>query len=138
MCADLNAAKLGGYSADSFRIVRDQGTVWPGNTYALVIPHYTSWMLELACGRPGAGGVCTVTGFENDHSIGVVYSAYNGDGTTTFTGAEGAESSTATLVTFGSSPSIYTVECPGEILGDNNVILRVPSGAYELRYRLVY
>jgi len=82
--------------------------------------------------------VCTVTGFENDYQIGVVYSAYNGDGTTTFSGGEGAESSSVTLVTFGSGSSVYTVECPDESLGDHNLVLRAPTGSEELRYRLIY
>ncbi len=138
VCTNLNADKLGGYSAGSFRIVRDQGTVWAGDTYIIVIPHYTSWTLELASGDPVAGGVCTVTGFENDYQISVVYSAYNGDGTTTFSGGEGAESSSATLVTFGSGSSVYTVECPDESLGDHNLILRAPAGSEELRYSLIY
>ena len=138
VCDNLNAAKLDGYSVGVFRIVRDQGTLWANNAYVMVIPHYTSWTLELASGQPMSGGVCTVTGFENDYTIGVVYSAYNGDGTTAFSGGEATESSTSTLVTFGSGSSIYTVECPGEALGDHNIILRAPSGAHELTYRLIY
>lgn len=127
-----------GNDLGSLHCVRESGTVWAGNTEKIAVPHYTTWTLELASGQPHQGGVCTVTGFENDRRIAVTYHPYNGDGTSTQTGAEGLESSTETLVTFGSGSYIYTVTFPGENTGDSDIVLDTTANGIGLRYRLIY
>jgi hypothetical protein len=77
-----------------------------------------------------------VHGFASDWWIGVTYIKYNGDGTSAVGGAEGHESGTTTLVSFGSGAITYVVRCPGETSGDHNVYLA--AGGVELRYRLIY
>ncbi|MBD3368272.1 MAG: hypothetical protein GF405_08925 [Candidatus Eisenbacteria bacterium] len=138
VCTDLNADMVDGKDLGSLHYVRESGTVWAGNTETIAVPHYTTWTLELAAGHPAQGGVCTVTGFENDRMYGVTYQAYNGDGTSTQAGAEAAEFSTDTLVTFGSGSYVFTVTCPGEDAGDHNIVLDTTGSIGELRYRLIY
>jgi hypothetical protein len=135
-CDSLNADMVDGVHSGSFIQIREEGTVWAGNSATLVIPHYIPWTLQLASGQPTAGGVCFVQGFENDRFIGVAYTKYNGDGTSAAGGAEGGEATTTTLVSFGSSSYVYTVKCPGENTGDHNIVLN--AAGVELRYRLIY
>jgi hypothetical protein len=137
-CDSLNADMVDGVHAGSFTQIRAEGTVDAGNSTTLVIPNYILWTLQLASGWPNYGGVCFVQGFENDHYIGVTFTAYNGDGTSGAGGAEGAESSTTTLVSFGSTNYMYTVKCPGEAAGDHNIVLDASGSWVELRYRLIY
>jgi hypothetical protein len=135
-CDSLNADKVDGMHASSFTQIRAEGTVDAGNSTTLVIPNYILWTLQLASGWPNYGGVCFVQGFENDRYIGVTYTAYNGDGTSGTGGAEGAESNSTILVSFGSSSYLYSVKCPGEATGDHNIVLT--AAGVELRYRLIY
>jgi hypothetical protein len=137
-CDSLNADMVDGVHAGSFTQIRAEGTVVAGNSTTLVIPHYILWTLQLSSGQPNSGGVCFVQGFENDRGIGVTYTAYNGDGTSGVGGAEGNESTTTTLVSFGSTSCVYSVKCPGESVGDHNIVLNASSSIFELRYRLIY
>ena len=75
-------------------------------------------------------------GFDRNRSIGVVYTKYNGDGTFGYGGAEGSESSTDILLSFGSGAFNYTVRCPGEATGDYN--LNLTASGDSLHYRLIY
>jgi hypothetical protein len=137
-CDSLNADMVDGIHGGSFTRIREEGTVWSGNSTTLVIPHYTLWTLQLACGHPHSGGVCFVQGFENDRYIGITYTKYNGDGTSGAGGAEGHESGTTALVSFGAGLYIYSVKCPGEASDDHNIVLDASGANVELRYRLVY
>jgi len=131
--ADMVDGKHAG--AGNFLQVYDRGTVPSGSSKTLTIPHYFPWRLELSCGWPEAGGVCDILGFENDRIIGVTYNKYNGDGTSAVGGGEGGESSTTTLVSFGSGGYTYTVKCPGEAVGDHNIVISA-AGGLELVYKL--
>jgi hypothetical protein len=135
-CDSLNADMVDGVHASSFMQIRADGIVSAGASTTLVLPHYILWTLQLASGHPAAGGVCFVQGFENDSYIGVTYIKYNGDGTSGAGGAEGLDSSTTTLVSFGSGSYLYSVTCPGENTGDHNIVLN--AAGVELRYRLIY
>lgn len=134
----LNADMVDGVHSSSFLQIRSQGLVVAGTSTTIVIPHYLPWTLQLASGWPDYGGVCFVQGFENMRHIGVTYIKYNGDGTSAAGGAEGSESSTATLVSFGSVDCVYSVKCPGEAVGDYNIVLDASGSWLELSYRLIY
>jgi hypothetical protein len=138
-CSNLNADKLDGVHASSFKQIRTEGTIgMGGGTVSLTIPHYTLWTLELSSGWPYEGGVCFVQGFENDREIGVTYTKYNGDGTSGSGGAEGHEGNNTILVSFGSGNHSYSVRCPGEDTGDHNIKLTASGTSVELKYRLLY
>jgi hypothetical protein len=132
----LNADMVDGTHSSSFLQIRSQGIVDHGTSATIVIPPYLPWTLQLASGWPHYGGVCFVQGFENDWNIGITYIKYNGDGTSEAGGTEGHESSTATLVSFGSVSYVYSVKCPGEAVGDHNLVLTATG--VELMYRLIY
>jgi len=136
VCSNLNADMLDGYHGSAYERAYYEGTLPVSSSTMLIIPHYALWSLSLACGHPDDGGVASVTGFENDWNIAVTYTCYNGDGTWSSGGSEGAESSTDTLLTFGQGLYIYTVSCPGEQTGDHNIVLS--ASGVELRYKLVY
>ncbi len=113
------------------------GIVPSNGSVTIEIPHYTPFTLHLASGWPDFGGVAFVQGFENDRNVAITYIAYNGDGTSSYGGAECHEGDTTTLLTFGSGALIYTVRCPGEADGPHNLVLTA-TGVVELRYTLIY
>lgn len=118
----------------SFLQVYAYGTVAPGGSKTLTIPHYFPWRLELSSGWPHIGGVCDILGFENDWNIAITYVKYNGDGTSAAGGAEGFEPSNTVLVSFGSGAFTYTVKCPNEGIGDHNIV--ITAAGVELFYKL--
>jgi hypothetical protein len=132
----LNADMVDGIHAGSFQRKYYDGTVPAGSSVKIEIPHYTLWTLQLSSGWPHKGGVAFVQGFENDRWIAITYVKYNGDGTFNYGGEEGHESSTTTLLQFGSGAYIYTVKCPGEDTGPHNLVLT--AAGVGLKYRLIY
>jgi hypothetical protein len=125
----------GKHASDFYQPVYD-GYLGADDNVTITIPHYTLFTLQLSSESPEVGGVAFVQGFENDRYIGITYTKYNGDGTSGYGGAEGHESSTTTLLTFGSGSYNYTVECPGEATGNHNLVLT--ASGYGLKYRLIY
>ena len=134
---NLNADMVDGQHANNCTQIRYDGTLAASGTITLVIPHYTIWTLQLSSGTAYFGGLCFVQGFENGRIITITYLKYNGDGTSAYGGAEGVESTTTTLVSFGVSPFNYSVQCSGEATGDHNIVLTAGTSA-ELKYRLIY
>jgi len=112
------------------------GTLSAPGSVTIEIPHWTPFTLHLGSGWPDVGGVAFVQGFENDYYVAITYIAYNGDGTSSYGGAECYEGNTTTLLTFGSGSYIYTVRCPGEASGPHNLVLTATG--VELRYTLMY
>ena len=132
----LDADTVDGYHGSQLVLRAYNGTVSAGQSITIEIPHYTPFTLHLASGWPDVGGVAFVQGFENDYYVAITYIAYNGDGTSSYGGAECNEGNTTTLLTFGNGSRIYTVQCPGEVLGPHNLVLTATG--VELRYTLMY
>jgi hypothetical protein len=132
----LDADTVDGYHGSQLVLRAYNGTVSAGQSITIEIPHYTPFTLHLASGWPQEGGVAFVQGFENDYYVAITYIAYNGDGTSSYGGAECYEGNTTTLLTFGSGGYIYTVRCPGEVSGPHNLVLTATG--VELRYTLIY
>ncbi|MBN1268467.1 MAG: hypothetical protein JXB04_02685 [Kiritimatiellae bacterium] len=134
---NLNADMLDGLHAASFsRWYSRNGSLAAGNVVTLAVPNYAHFTLQLSSGHPHSGGLAIVHGFENDWNIGVVYTKYNGDGTSGYGGAHFLEMTTSNLVTFGSGANQYTVRCPGEAAGDHNIVLT--ASGLEMIYSLSY
>jgi len=132
----LDADTVDGVHGSQLALRAYNTTVPAGQSVTIEIPHYTPFTLHLASGWPDIGGVAFVQGFENDYYVAITYIAYNGNETSKYGGAECRESSTTTLLSFGSGSYIYTVQCPGEELGPHNLVLTATG--VELRYTLIY
>jgi hypothetical protein len=132
----LDADTVDGYHGSQLVLRAYNGTVSAGQSITIEIPHWTPFTLHLGSGWPDLGGVAFVQGFENDYYVAITYIAYNGNGTSSYGGAECYEGNTTTLLTFGSGSYIYTVQCPGEASGPHNLVLTATG--VELRYTLIY
>jgi len=132
----LDADTVDGVHGNQLALRAYNGTVPAGQSVTIEIPHYTPFTLHLGSGWPHFGGVAFVQGFENDSYVAITYIAYNGDGTSSYGGAECYEGNPTTLLTFGNGGYIYTVQCPGEASGPHNLVLTATG--LELRYTLMY
>jgi hypothetical protein len=115
-----------------------EGTVNPGTSLIIEIPHWYPFTLQLASGWPDYAGVAFITGMENDWFIGITYILYNGNGTSSYGGASCAESSNTVLLQFGHDNYIYQLKCPGEADSIHNLVLVATNADVELRYKLIY
>ncbi|MCX7590695.1 MAG: hypothetical protein N2255_03610 [Kiritimatiellae bacterium] len=116
--------------------IRAAGLLPNKSSIKLEIPHYVLFTLQLSSGWPDSGGLAHILGFENQNRVAVTYTAYNGDGTSTYGGTGAHESTTNILVQFGNSSYRFTVRCPGEIDPPHNIVLEAQG--VELLYRLIY
>ena len=132
----LDADLVDGKDSSDFQQTVYDGYLGGGGSVTITIPDYTLFTLQLSSIAPHLGGVAFVQGFESNWYIGLTYITYNGDGTSGYGGAEGQESSTTVLLTFGSGSYSYTVECPGEATGYHNLVLTASGTG--LKYRLIY
>lgn len=132
----LDADWLDGKDSSQFQQTVYYHILEAGYNVTITIPNCIPFTLQLSSLSPEVGGVAFVQGFESSWYIGITYIKYNGDGTSGYGGAEGHESSTTTLLTFGSGSYTYTVECPGEATGDHNLVLT--ASGHGLIYRLIY
>ncbi|HMA99664.1 MAG TPA: hypothetical protein VKS21_01630 [Spirochaetota bacterium] len=138
LLTSVNADKVDGRDAADLAVKTYNGQLAGGNTITLVIPHHQPWTLILGCGWPDDGGVCYVTGMENDYNIAVTYIAYTPGSGAVVDGSHSHEGTTAILAAFGTGSYTYYVKCPGETSGDHNILLDAASATVELKYKLIY
>jgi len=132
----LDADMVDGYHGGNLARA-SYGTLYPAaGSVSIEIPHWTPFALHLASGAAVAGGLALVQGFENDYYVNITWVQYNGDGTSSYGGAECYENNTTTILTFGSGSYIYTLSCPGEITSPHNLVLT--ASGVELRWSLIY
>ncbi len=133
----LDADTVDGLHASN--MVRATGLVAAGAETIIEIPHYTPFEIILSSGWPDVYGLAHVTGFENDHGVGVTSIEYNGDGTSQATGAKCAESTSNELIRFGNGGSEGYLRCPGEMIGAHNLVIgATASGVVEVLYQVIY
>jgi hypothetical protein len=130
----LDADTVDGYHSGN--LARSSYGTLSAGSVSIEIPHWTPFTLHLSSGWPDYGGLALVQGFENDHYVGITWVQYNGNGTSSYGGAECYEGNTTTILTFGSGSYIYTVSCPGEVTDPHNLVLTATG--VELRWSLIY
>jgi hypothetical protein len=135
----LDADTVDGIHASGLPQVRDYGLLQdPATSHTLTFPHYRPFTIELASGLPAEGGLASITGYENDDCVAIVYTKYNGDGTSASGGAKCCLSTTDTILTFGSGDHLYYLDCPGDVLGAHQLTFRKAATAVEGRYRITW
>jgi hypothetical protein len=119
--------------------VRQDGLVSAGSSATIVIPSFIPFTIQFGSEWPDEAGFASVTGMENDRGVGITYTQWNGysPGTSAYGGASCTESSSATLLTVGSSNKTCTLKCPGEAAGDHNLAIQAGIGL-GCRYRVIY
>lgn len=135
-----DADTLDGYDASAFPRRRLSGFVPAGASTNILVPHFYSFTLLLACEHPHVNGIASLHGFENDGNMVMTYTKYNGSGAGLAGAGEGNVITTADLLTFGTS-SIYYVRCPGFSNGNNQpqyISLVTTNAALGMLYQLLY
>jgi len=135
-----DADTLDGYHASSFPRRRLSGFINAGTSTNILVPHFYSFTLLLACEHPHVNGIANLHGFENDGYMVMTYTKYDGTGAGIAGAGEGHVTSTTNLLTFGSG-SVYYVRCPGMSTGSNQpqyLSLVATNASLGILYQLIY